>query len=381
MILPQATAKITAALYDTTTLIELVVQKVGRKMEKAVHSTTMSPKIFFNKLLAGTAQGTIIALIPNAVLGAILKYFAQYAIIQQIINAGLIFQLATPLIIGGLIAKQFDFTPNRIMIVAGASFVGSGVIKFDKAAGGFVGAGTGDVINIMITAAIAVGMVAWLGDKLGSVEIIAMPIIVGTGAGVIGMLLYPYVTLITVALGNLINKFTELQPLALSILIACSFAALIISPITTVGIGLAIQLNGISAGAAAMGVAATTIVLVVNSWKINESGVTLAIALGGMKMMMPNLFKYPITLLPCLFTAIISAIPVALLNISGTPQSAGFGLVGIVGPLASLDAGLNILLVVVCWLLVPLAAAFLAKFLFEKVFKLYDSKKVFKYQG
>ena len=60
-----------------------------------------------------------------------------------------------------------------------------------------------------------------------------------------------------------------------------------------------------------------------------------------MKMMMPNLFKYPIILIPCLFTATISAIPVVLFNISGTPQSAGFGLVGLVGPLASLDAGLG----------------------------------------
>ena len=208
-----------------------------------------------------------------------------------------------------------------------------------------------------------------------------MPIVVGVGAGLIGMLTYPFVTQITVAIGKLINNFTDFQPIVMSILIACSFAALIISPITTVGIGLAIGLNGVSAGAAAMGIAATTIVLVINSWKINESGVTLAIALGGMKMMMPNLFKYPIILVPVLFTAVISAIPVALLNVSGTPQSAGFGLVGLVGPLASLDSGLNIILLIICWFVVPIAAGLLSKFIFEKVLKLYDSKVVFAYQG
>ena len=42
-------------------------------------------------------------------MGAILKYFADVAIIEKIIQAGLIFQLATPLIIAALIAKQFDF--------------------------------------------------------------------------------------------------------------------------------------------------------------------------------------------------------------------------------------------------------------------------------
>ena len=339
----------------------------------------LTPKIFLNKVLAGTAAGTIVALIPNAVLGAILKYFNQFEIIQMLIDAALIFQLATPLIIGALIANQFGLTPPKMMITGGAAFAGAGVIK--RIDGVFVGAGTGDIINIMITASIAVGLLLWIDKKFGSVEIIALPIVVGAGAGLIGMLTYKPVTMITVGIGNVINNFTEFSPLVMSILIACSFGALIISPITTVGIGLAIGLDGVSAGAAAMGIAATTIVLVINSWKLNESGVTLAIALGGMKMMMPNLFKYPVILIPCMFTAIISAIPVSLLNVSGTPQSAGFGLVGLVGPLASLDAGLNIVLVLVAWFVVPIAAGLLSKFLFEKVLKLYDSSVVFKYQG
>lgn len=350
-------------------------------MTQVEQGPKMTPKIFFNKLLAGTAQGTIVALIPNAVLGAILKYFNHIEIIQMIINAALIFQIATALIIGGLIAKQFDLTPPKIMIVGGAAFVGSGVIKFNPEVGGFVAAGTGDIINIMLTASVAVLMMFWIGSKFGSTEIIALPIVVGIGAGLVGMLTYPYVTQITALIGKVINSFTEFQPVIASILIACSFAALIISPVTTVAIGMAIQLDGVSAGAGAMGIAATTIVLVINSWKVNESGVTLAVALGGMKMFMPNLFKYPIVLLPCLVTATVSAIPVALFNISGTPNSAGFGLVGLVGPLASLDAGLNVVLLIISWFIVPIAVGLLSKIVFEKMLKLYDSNVVFKYQG
>ena len=350
-------------------------------MTQVEQAPKMTPKIFFNKLLAGTAQGTIVALIPNAVLGAILKYFNHIEIIQKIIDAALIFQVGTALIIGGLIAKQFDLTPPKIMIVGGAAFAGSGVIKFNPEIKAFVAAGTGDIINIMLTAAIAVLMMMWIGNKFGSTEIIALPIVVGIGAGLIGMLTYPFVTQITALIGKLINTFTDFQPVIASILIACSFAALIISPITTVAIGMAIQLNGVSAGAAAMGIAATTIVLVINSWKVNESGVTLAVALGGMKMMMPNLFKYPVILIPCLVTAAVSAIPVAMFNISGTPNSAGFGLVGLVGPLASLDAGLNFFLLVICWFVVPIAMGLVSKMLFEKTLKLYDSNVVFKYQG
>ena len=73
-----------------------------------------------------------------------------------------------------------------------------------------------------------------------------------------------------------------------------------------------------------MGVAATTFVLVVNSWKVNKSGLTIAIALGAMKMMMPNLFRKPVILIPCLVSAVITAILSLYFSISGTPASAGF---------------------------------------------------------
>lgn len=340
-----------------------------------------SPKEFINKVLAGTALGVIIGLIPNAVLSAILKYFSAYPLAVQFTQIAVIFQIATPLIIGGLIALQFGLNPMQMMVTAGASFVASGVVRFNVELGKYVGAGTGDLINTMITASIAVLLLLWVKDKFGSVAVIAMPILIGCGSAFIGLQLLPFVAKLTAAIGSVINTFTTLQPILMSILICCSFAFLIISPISTVAIGLAIQLQGISAGAAAMGVCATAVALVVHSLRVNKSGVTLAIALGGMKLMMPNLFKYPIILVPCLFTATLSAIPVALFAVSGTPQSAGFGLVGLVGPLASLDAGLSVPLLVISWFVVPIVSAIIGQLLFEKTLKLYDSSIVFKFQG
>lgn len=341
----------------------------------------MTAKIFLNKVLSGTATGVIIGLIPNAVLSAILKYFSQYDLANTIVHIAVIFQIATPLIIGALIAMQFGFNPMQMMVTAGASFVASGVVSFNAKSGVYIGAGTGDLINTMITAAVAVLVLRLIKDKFGSTAVVLMPILVGCGVALFGVLILPFVAKITAAIGVVIAKFTTLQPVLMAVLICCSFATIIVSPISTVAIGLAIHLNGLSAGAAAMGVAATAVALVVYSWKVNNSGVTLAIALGAMKLMMPNLFKYPIMLLPCLFTAIISAIPVAIFHIAGTAQSSGFGLVGLVGPLASLDIGLSLPLVILCWLVIPIAAALLSKVLFEKVMHLFDPKVVFKFQG
>lgn len=353
----------------------------GEDSKSSEATKKMTPAIFMNKVLSGTALGVIIGLIPNAVLSGILKYFGTNTFAITLTQIAVIFQLATPLIIGGLIALQFEFNPMQMMVTATASFVGSGVVKFNPALKVYVGAGTGDLINTMITASLAVIVLMWVKDKFGSTAVVAMPILVGCGVAYVGVLLLPFIAAFTAAIGNVINSFTTLQPIFMAILICCSFATIIISPISTVAIGLAIQLNGVSAGAAAMGVAATALALVVYSWTVNKSGVTLAIALGAMKLMMPNLFKYPIILVPCLFTAIISAVPVALFSISGTPQSSGFGIVGLVGPLAAMEAGLAIPLVILCWLIIPIAAALLSKLLFEKMFRLFDSKIVFKFQG
>ncbi|MBU3105061.1 PTS sugar transporter subunit IIC [Clostridium gasigenes] len=346
-------------------------------------------KDFINKVLAGTALGIIVGLIPNAVLASILKLFEQTDIVVMLTRTVYMFQLATPLLIGALIALQFGFNPMKMAVVAGAAFVGSGVTTFNpqmqnmvnNAMGAYVSAGTGDIINTMLTASIAVILVLLIGEKFGSVSIILSPIVIGGGSGLIGLLMLPHVKGLTAMIGTGINSFTNLQPVVMSILIACSFAVLIISPISTVAIGMAIQLNGISAGSAAVGVAATTIVLVVHSWKVNKSGVTMAVGLGAMKMMMPNLFRHPIILVPILFTSAISAIPVAMFNVMGTPSSAGFGLVGLVGPLASIDAGLNVFAAVCIWFIIPTVVAIISLILFEKVLKLYKKEEVFIYLG
>ena len=168
----------------------------------------------------------------------------------------------------------------------------------------------------------------------------------------------------------------------MAMLIAMAFSIIIITPVSTVGIALAISLSGIGSGAAAMGVVATTIVLLINSWKVNKPGVTVAIALGAMKGMMPSVFAKPVTMLPFLLSAAISGIPVALFNIQGTPTTAGFGFIGLVSPIQSIvkdptvpssvmNHFISPLVGVFAWLVVPIVAGFVVQFIFSKLLKLY----------
>ena len=83
--------------------------------------------------------------------------------------------------------------------------------------------GIGDLINTMITASIAVGIILLISHKLGSLNMIVLPIVGGAVAGLIGLLILPYTKLITLGLGDVINGLTNTQPIIMTILIAMIF--------------------------------------------------------------------------------------------------------------------------------------------------------------
>lgn len=358
---------------------------------------------FFSKVLNGTAIAVLVGLIPNAILAVLLTsgLFQGNSFVTTWHSANVLFQATIPALLGTLVALQFGFNGLKVGVVAAATYVASGVtsksavaaglltqLQESKAseeviqtattlAGSFFTAGTGDIINAMLVAGLTVGLLLLLGDRLGSLNIILLPIF-GALVATVGLFTLPHVKAITTQIGLVIQNFTELQPYLMSMLICISFAILIVSPISTVAIGLAIGLSGLSAGASAMGVAATTMVLVVHSFTVNKPGVTIAVALASMKMMMPNVFKHPIVYVNIVTTAALCSLLVPVFTITGTPASAGFGLVGLTGLFASVTGGLSPVLAPIVWIVVPLLIAIGTRFLFTKVLKLY-SAQVFKF--
>lgn len=357
-------------------------------------------KDFFFKVLSGSAQGILIGVLPSAVMKYILKMFgtAQWALDLSAILT--LFSSFIPLLIGVAIAMQFRMKALDVGVMAIAVGAASGSIKWAVAPKGFVNpitgapqvgnvyiaAGAGDVINAIIVAAVAV-LVIWLVSRylagFGSVAIILSPIVIGGGVALFGRAIAPYVAYITTWVGDAVRLATDLQPLPMSIAIAMAFSFIIITPISTVGIALAITLSGLGAGAAGAGVVATTVILLINSWKVNKKGTTVAIFLGAMKGMMPSVFKKPVMILTFLVAAAITAIPVALFNVQGTPTSAGFGWIGMVSPLQSMftfDAAeaeivkhtINFVQFLIVWFIVPAIAGFVVDFLFTKILKLYS---------
>lgn len=334
---------------------------------------------FLFKVLNGATLAIVVALIPNAILATFLKPLTHIAICEEILQALIVFQFLTPLLIGILSAYQFKLSPLVTAVVGGASFVASGAWRYlpvvvlgQKQVALFAFNGIGDVINCILTTALAIIVGDLLFKRLQSLALVALPIVVGIGVGFLGYKFLFFTTYITTFIGGIINSFTTLHPFLMTILIAMSFSLIIISPLSTVAIGLAIGLDGLASAAAGMGVASCAIYLVYSSFKQNKPGITLAILLGAMKMMMVNFLKHPIMGLGASLVAGLSSLSVVYLGLQGTPQSAGFGLVGLVSPLASLTKGnLNIALMVFAWFVLPLLVTIVVDYLLVDILHLY----------
>ncbi|WP_073507750.1 PTS transporter subunit IIC [Streptobacillus notomytis] len=346
----------------------------------------MTIKQFVMKVLNGTAIGIVVGLIPNAVLGGLFGYLAQFhpvfGVLKQICVD--IQWLVAPMI-GFLVGLQFGFNPMKSAVMMSSTWIASGALtRVD----GVLKIGLGDLINVMLIAGIAAYVTMLLGEKLGSLTIVLQPIIVGVGVGFLGLLILPYVQNISTTIGYGINSFTTLQPILMCILIAMSFSILIVSPISTVAIGIAIGLSGLASGSANIGVSSTAAVLVIGSWAVNKAGVTIAVGMGGMKMMMPNIVKNPIMLLPILTTSSIAGLVVRILGISGDKVSSGFGFVGLVGPIKAMSeysasgiTGVKALIyVLVAYLVVPFGIGLISHIIYTKVLKVYKPE-IYKFEN
>lgn len=328
---------------------------------------------FLNKVLAGLSIGIVVALVPGALLGELSKILLQYIpSIQYVIDATNLAQRLLPMVIGLCVGMQFKFTPIQTASVGIATVVGSGV-AVAGAKGAFAFAGTGDVINAGLTAALAAYLVVLLGNRLKAYTILLVPTLVITIAGLAGLAVLPYVKLITTGIGSVIANFTSLQPVLMGALIAISFAILIVSPISTVAVATAINLSGVGSGAANLGIVAAGIGLAIAGWKTNSVGTAVAHFLGSPKMQMANFVKKPQMIVPVLCNAAILGALAGIFGLPGTPMSAGFGISGLIGPVNALnlmEGGWNFAntaIVAVVFVAVPVVLGLLFSRLFTKM--------------
>ena len=339
-----------------------------------------SAKTTILNILNGISMGVIAALIPAALLGQLMQALSfVWPFATEIINMTTIMQSLLAAISGFCVGYLFKMGPIEMSSIAGAATVASGAVSVQK--GAFILNGTGDVINIGITITIAVLVVKLLSGRLGTYNILLMPVLVLLIAGGLGHILLPYVRMITGFIGNIITTFTHLQPHIMGILLGISFAVVIVSPVSSVGLGLAIGVTGISSGAANIGITAAAFTLAIMGFRVNGFGTTIAHFIGTPKIQMANMLEKPVLFIPVIISSGIAGLLAAIFNIQGTPQSAGFGFSGLIGPLAAyekMNHGIgSVLLLTVLFVIVPIILGLIMRYLFINKFKIIQEKDLY----
>ena len=118
--------------------------------------------------------GVVIALLPNALLGELLKFFKEgNHVLETIFQLVTIIQSFMSFIIGVLAAHQFKFKGTGAAIIGISAMLGSGAVHYNGQT--IELKGIGDIIKCNFSSYISVFHLYVLEGKLGSLEMIILP--------------------------------------------------------------------------------------------------------------------------------------------------------------------------------------------------------------
>ena len=107
----------------------------------------------FNNILNARCW-VVIALLPNALLGELLKFFKEgNHLLETVYQLVIVIQSFMAFIIGVLAAHQFKFKGAGAAIIGTSAMLGSGVVHFSNK--GIELKGIGDIINVIVVVALA----------------------------------------------------------------------------------------------------------------------------------------------------------------------------------------------------------------------------------
>ena len=196
------------------------------------------------------------------------------------------------------------------------------------------------------------------------------PLIVVLLAGGLGLVTLAPLRQVQVLMGTAVAAATHLTPLLMGALLGMAFAFLVVSPLSSVGIAMAINLSGVGSGAANAGIVVASFTLAAMGASVNPIGGTLAHFIGSPKIQMANMLLKPKLFIPTTIGAGIMGILATVFDVKGTPFSAGFGFSGLIGPMTayglSNQSAKAVVDIVLVFVVLPCVLAMTLKWLFIK---------------
>lgn len=290
----------------------------------------------FREYITKALNGMALGLFASLIIGLILKQIGDYSNIESLVIFGQTAQFLMGPAIGAAVAYSVGAPPLGIFASIVAGTIGAGTIASGE--GGAFIVKVGEPAGSFIAALLAAEFSKLISGKT-KVDIVLVPattIIVG---GLVGIFISPIITSFMTGLGAIINRATELQPIPMGIIVATLMGMILTLPISSAALAIALGLNGLAAGASAVGCATQMIGFAVSSYKENGIGGLIAQGLGTSMLQVPNIIKNPLIWIPpTLASAILGPIATFVFRMENNSIGAGMGTSGLVGQFGTIAA-------------------------------------------
>ena len=320
-------------------------------------------KYYLHRYFIVALNGMAIGLFASLIIGTIFQTITKIPVLEFLKPISDALGANSPVYgaaIGAGIALGLKHKPIVVVSAIGASSIAIGT------GGGPLGAYLAGVI------AAEVGGLVCGKTKL---DIILVPLCSILAGGIVAILTGYPIGLAMNWLGSVIESATNAQPFLMGIIIAVIVGMALTAPISSAAICISIGINGIAAGAAAVGCCCQMIGFAICSFKKNGLSGLLSVGIGTSMLQFTNIVRKPIIWLPTIISsAILGPISTCLLKMTNTSVGAGMGTCGFVGQFGAITAmteqgidWFNILLQVgLMHFILPAVLVFSINLIFEK---------------
>lgn len=319
-------------------------------------------KKYFKRYFVDAMSYMALGLFSSLIVGLIISQLAKIPHLEILATFSEVLSASSP-VVGGAIGAAIAYgLKSKPLVVFSCIAVGA----FGYQLGGPVGA---------YVAALAANEVASLVAGKTKIDIVVTPIVTIIVGGFVSTFVCPYLSAFMTALGEVINSATMLHPFPMGISVAVIVGFALTAPISSAALCIMLGIDGIAAGAAAVGCAAQMVGFAVTSYKANGFGGLISQGLGTSMLQFGNIMRHPqIVLAPTLASAVLGPVSTCLLKMTNTPTGAGMGTSGLVGPFGayssmseSFGAVKTVILIVIMHFIAPAILSLVFHGIFKKM--------------
>lgn len=280
-------------------------------------------------------NGMALGLFSSLILGLILDQLGSIFHLPLLNYLGEVSKRMMGPAIGAGIAYVLKAPPLGSMAAVIAGALGAQTILLKE---GLYLVVIGEPAGAYVASVVAVLVSKFVAGKT-KVDIVVVPFVSITLAGLAATHLSPLIAQFLTMLGALINHATLLQPFLMGILVSVLMGMMLTLPISSAAIAISLGLSGLAAGAATVGCACQMVGFAVISYKENKFGGLLAQGLGTSMLQLPNIVRNPwIWVPPTLASALLGPVSTLVFKMENTKTGAGMGTSGLVGQLGTIEA-------------------------------------------